>query len=503
MKRYWVPREMRVAPRLDWKRVTQPPCPGFALLINPFYPKDPHASFGKHVLTPSLALTSIAAATPEGWEVRYWDENLLQGAPPCEPFPQVVGITVHLTFADRAYELARWYRERGAKVIFGGLHVVSCPEECRPHADALAIGEGVQLWGPILEDVEAGQLQPEYRGDYRVPYRNDPAPRRDLVPRRSFLTTTSLIATRGCHNRCGFCYLATKGLHIPYLMRDTEQIVEEFNADGQPYGVFVDNNLGSRPDYLRQLCRALRPLEKIWSAAVTVDVADDPDLVREMALGGCTGVFIGFESLSNENIVDASKKSPRTEDYARRVEIFHRNGIQVNGSFVLGFDHDRPDVFERLVEWIESVRLECATFHILTPYPGTPLFTQLEAEGRILHKNWSKYDTANVVFRPKHMTPAELAEGYSWCYERLFSHRSIWRRRPQDWLAVAPYLAMSYLYKRSNRFWHLLIRSQMTSIAWRPLVEASRRRQVRFRKRLLESAEQPAVLAGNVVTAGV
>ena len=503
MKRYWVPREMRIAPQLDCDRITQPPCPRFALLINPFYPKDPHASFGKHVLTPSLALTSVAAATPDGWEVRYWDENLLQGPPPCEPFPQVVGITVHLTFAERAYELAHWYRERGAKVIFGGLHVVSCPDECRPHADALAIGEGVQLWGRILEDVEKGELQPEYRGDYRVPYRNDPAPRRDLVPRRGFLTTTSLIATRGCHNRCGFCYLATKGLHIPYLMRDAEQIVEEFKADRQPYGVFVDNNLGSRPDYLRQLCRALRPLEKIWSAAVTVDVADDPDLVREMALAGCTGVFIGFESLSNENIVDASKKSPRTEDYARRVEIFHRNGIQVNGSFVLGFDHDRPNVFERLVEWIESVRLECATFHILTPYPGTPLFTQMEAEGRILHKNWTKYDTAHVVFRPKYLAPEELLKGYSWCYERMFSHQSIWRRRPQDWRAVAPYLAMSYLYKRSNRFWHLLIRSQLTAIAWRPLVEASRRRQVRFRKRLLENVEQPAVLAGNVVTAGV
>ena len=503
MKRYWLPREMCDAPRLDSKLCTGPPQPCYALVLNPFYAKDPHASFGKHVLTPSLALTSIAASTPDNWTVRYWDENLLQGPPPSAPFPQVVGITVHLTFAERAYELARWYRARGAKVIFGGLHVLSCPEECRPHADALAIGEGVQLWGRILRDVEQETLLPEYRGDYRMPYRDDPAPRRDLLPRRGFLTTSSLIATRGCHNRCGFCYLATEGLHMPYLMRDVEQIVEEFRAEGQPYGVFVDNNLGSRPEYLRRLCHALRPLDKIWSAAVSVDVADDPTLVREMALAGCTGVFIGFESLTNENIVAAHKKSPPTEDYARRVELFHRNGIQVNGSFVLGFDHDRPDVFQRLVQWIEDVRLECATFHILTPYPGTPLFAQMEAEGRILHRDWSRYDTSHVVFQPRHLSVDELADGYGWCYERLFSDRSIWRRRPRQWRAVPPYLAMSYLYKRSNRFWRWLIRRQLTAMVWRPLVEATRRRHLRFRKQLAATEDSAGAPVRNVVTAGV
>jgi radical SAM superfamily enzyme YgiQ (UPF0313 family) len=502
MKRYWMPDALRIAPELDSQAPTPAPRPRTALLINPFYPKDPHASFGKHVLTPSLALTSIAATTPAHWDVRYWDENLLLGPPPSDPFPEVVGITVHLTFAERAYALARWYRERGAKVVFGGLHVISCPEEVAPHADAIAVGEGVQVWGQILADVENGRLEKVYRGDYRKPYRDDPAPRRDLLPRRSFLTTTSLIATRGCHNRCGFCYLATRDLHMPYLMRDVEQIAAEFAADDQPYAVFVDNNLGSRPDYLRALCRALRPLEKIWSAAVTIDVTDDPTLVHEMALAGCTGVFVGFESLENENIAAAHKKSPRTEDYARRVAILHDNGIQVNGSFVLGFDHDRPDVFARTADWIERNRLECATFHILTPYPGTPLFEQMQAEGRIVHRDWSQYDTAHVVFKPRHMTADQLAEGYAWCYERLFSHRSIWRRRPRDPRAVLPYLAMSYLYKRSNRFWHFLIRHQLTAAVWRPLVETTRRRHVRFRRRLAE-ADKADSLGGTIVSAGV
>jgi len=247
--------------------------------------------------------------------------------------------------------------------------------------------------------VTADRLRPVYRATWQRPYREDPPPRRDLVPPGSFLTTASLIATRGCHNRCGFCYLSTDGLRMPYQVRDVEQVVAELRDSDEPYAVFVDNNLGSRPEYVRALCRALRPLERIWSAAVTIDVTDDPGVVREMALAGCTGVFIGFESLSDANLRDARKRTPRPEDYARRVRILHDHGIQVNGSFVLGFDHDHRDVFAATAEWIEVNRLECATFHILTPYPATPLYRQMEAEGRLLHREWVLYDTAHAVFR--------------------------------------------------------------------------------------------------------
>lgn len=484
-------------PELDPSTFTDGVKPRYALLINPFYPKDPNASFGKHVLTPSLALTSFAATTPAHWEIRYWDENLLDGRPPFAPMPEVVGITVHLTFARRAFELARWYRSRGSKVVLGGLHVLSCPEECAPHADALAVGDGVQLWPRILADVEAGCLQAKYSATYESDYRQDPAPRRSILPRRSFLSTTSLIATRGCHNRCGFCYLATEGLRMPYRMREPAQVAEEFVADGQPYGIFIDNNLGSNRPYLRALCEALRPLGKIWSAAVSIDVTDDPELIRGMALGGCTGVFIGFESLTDENLADARKKTPKAADYARRVRMLHDNGIQVNGSFVLGFDHDRQDVFARTADWIEENRMECATFHILTPYPATPLFRQMEAEGRLLHRDWSLYDTAHAVFQPRNMSPAELEEGYAWMYRRLFSHSSIWRRRPEDWRAVPPYLAMSYLYKRSNRFWRFLIQQHLVRAVWRPMVELTRLRHVRFREEL---SHRPGA---NIVAPGV
>ncbi len=502
MNRY-LPQEMHRPPSLE-NRVAGRVESRRALLINPFYPKDPWGSFGKHVLTPSLALTGVAASTPDHWDVHYWDENLLQGPPPCDPVPEVVGITVHLTFAERAYELARLYRGLGSKVVLGGLHTESCPEEVAPHADAMAVGEGAVLWPEILADVEGRRLKPLYRSDYLRPYAAAPAPRRDLIPRDSFLTTASVIATRGCHSRCGFCYLSTEGLKMPYQVKPVEAVAEEIDATGEPYAVFIDNNLGSRRDYLRQLCVALRPLEIIWSAAVTIDVTDDPELVRQMALAGCTGVFVGFESLIDRNLVAARKKTPSSDDYARRVRILHDHGIQVNGSFVLGFDHDDPEIFQITQQWIEQNRLECATFHILTPYPGTPLFRQLESEGRILHRDWNLYDTSHVVFRPRRMTIEQLQQGYEDCYRRLFSHRSIWRRRPTDLRAIPAYMAGSYLYKRSNRLWVQLIRHRLTHRVWSPLVELSRRRHLTFRRRLVDrTSGRQAIRAESVTSAGV
>jgi radical SAM superfamily enzyme YgiQ (UPF0313 family) len=249
----------------------------------------------------------------------------------------VVGISIHLTFAKRAYHLARWYRARGSLVILGGLHIQSCPDEAAPHADALALGDGVQLWPKILEDIEAGALRPRYQATYERSCQLDPPPRRDLLPRDSFLTTTSLMATRGCHNRCGFCYLATEGLRTPYRVRDTEDIRRQFAADGQPYAVFIDNNLGSKPDYLRALCRALRPLEKIWSAAVTSRPVPRPSSVREDLERG------------SHILALARKRTPKAADYARCVRLFRDHGIQVNGSFVVGFDGDCKSTFVELV----------------------------------------------------------------------------------------------------------------------------------------------------------
>ena len=486
----WLPHALAVAPLLGAHPLAGPVERRFALLLNPFYAKSPHGSFGKHVLTPSLALTAIAGATPPGWRLRYWDENLLQGPPPADPVPEVVGITVHLTFARRAYELAAWYRAMGSKVALGGMHVHSCEEDVAAHADAVSVGDGVQTWPAILRDVERGALRQRYEAAFDREYDLDPPPRRDLLPRGFFLTTTSAIATRGCHNRCAFCYLATGTLRMPYRARDPDDVARQIEADGQPYAVFLDNNLGGKRDYLRRLCRALRPLGTMWSAAVSLDLTDDASLVREMALAGCAGVFVGFETLTDENLVNARKRTPRAEDFGRRVCIFHEHGIKVNGSFIVGFDGDRKDTFTTMAHWIEANRLDCATFHILTPYPGTPLFRQLEAEGRLLHRNWDLYDTAHAVFRPKHLTPEELELGYDWLYRRLFSHASIWRRRPGEASAWPEYFGGAYLYKHSNRLWRILIEHGLVHRVWRPLVARAAARHRRLR-RVAPSALRP------------
>jgi radical SAM superfamily enzyme YgiQ (UPF0313 family) len=449
-----------------------------ALLVLPFYAKSRYGSLGKHVLTPALTLSAVAAATPADWRIRIWDENLLQGPPLHDPMPEVVGMTVHLTFAQRAYELAAWYRARGASVILGGLHVQSCPEEAAAHADAISLGNGVETWPRILRDVQSGYLAPVYSGGYEIPFSEEPLPRRDLVDRAGYLTVASMIATRGCANRCGFCYLSTSSVPSRYETRDPGKVARELAALDEPYGVFIDNNLGSDHAYLRSLCRELERVGKIWSAAVTIDVADDPSLVRAMSTAGCSGVFVGLESLNPASLAEAGKRNACPERYDDQISIFHKYHIQVNASFVFGFDHDDPGTFERTVAWIECRRLACATFHILTPYPGTPLFCRLEREGRILHHDWSRYDTCHSVFVPRLMTPARLEEGYAWCYRHLFSACSIWRRRPQDAGAVPVYLAGSILYKKMNVLWPLLMKMRATHAVWRPLIALARRHHV-------------------------
>ena len=282
---------------------------------------------------------------------------------------------------------------------------------------------------------------------------------------------------------------------MPYQMRTPEQVVAEIQQEQATYVVFTDNNLGSRPQYLASLCDALEPLNIIWSAAVSIDVTDHPELIRKMAVSGCTGVFVGFESLNDSSLLATSKRTPMPDDYARRVQLLHDNGIQVSGSFVLGFDHDTADVFERTVEWVEANRLETATFHILTPYPGTPLFDTYLKEGRLLHKDWEKYDTGHVVFEPAGMSQNELQAGYEYMYQRLFSWRSIWCRRPQQLLAVPTYLLGSMLYKKSNWLWYFLIRFQLVHTMWRPLIALSRWRHRRFRAKLkrAEPTSEPAL----------
>lgn len=462
------------------------PHPPRLLLINPRYRRNPCSSAGRHALTPSLALPTIAAATPAHWEVRIHDENLCFGEPPASPVNDVVGITVHTTFASRAYELAARYRAAGARVVLGGLHVSALPEEAARHADVVVAGEGASVWPSVLQGLRDGSLGGGaiVRGSFVSPaYAEGPWPRRDLLPGGAFLTRASIIATRGCPQRCGYCYLATRGVRAPYQKRPLHDILAEIDAIGERYVVFTDNNLMADPRWGIELCRALRTRDLLWSAAVTIDVARNAELVREMAASGCQGVFVGLETLSDDNLREQRKRTLPPSEYERAVSLLHDHGIEVNGSFVFGFDHDGPDVFDRTLEFIVRQRLECATFHILTPYPGTPMFEQLEREGRILTHDWDRYDTAHVVFQPARMSPSQLEAGYRRAYRDLYSWQTVAARMPPGVVRAGAYLAMTALYKKWDFLWRALVPMRMTHAVWNPLVELHWRMGRRARAR--------------------
>ena len=468
---------LRRTPRVE-------PRQGDLLLINPRYRRNPCSSAGRHALTPSLALPTIAAATPRGYRPRFFDENLGRGEAPRHPVPEVVGITVHTAFARRAYELARVFRALGSRVVLGGLHVTALPEEARHHADVVVVGDGVSVWADVLDGLRSGRLVPGpgerghlVRGSLVSPkYADAPWPRRDILPAGAFLTRGAIIATRGCTQRCGYCYLATRGLRSPFQKRAVSDVLAEIDATGERFVVFTDNNLLADAQYAMALCRALETRRIIWTAAVTADVARDPRLVAAMAAAGCQGVFIGFETLADSNLRQNRKRTVLPSDYQRVITLLHDHGIQVNGSFVFGFDDDGPEVFDRTVDFAIEQRLECATFHILTPYPGTPLFDRLSAQGRILTRDWQYYDTAHVVFRPARMTSVQLMDGYSRAYRRLYSWPSVLARRPRAGTMAgavargAAHLAMTALYKKQDWIWRVLMPLGLTHAAWQPLI---------------------------------
>jgi radical SAM superfamily enzyme YgiQ (UPF0313 family) len=370
------------------------------------------------------------------------------------------------------------------------------------------MSEGELVLPTILDDAVHGELQPVYGNDQRwqqeleAPIVNPP---NEKALRRYLDKSCGCYPVRGCPYSCKFCSVIKIAGQVvrsqPIWI--TLESLKRAKAAGVRSIVFTADNFNKysqAPELLQAMID--EKLNLPFFVQCDTQVLKQPGLIEHLGRAGCAHMFLGVESFDRRTLLKVHKAHNHPEDYAALIGLCHENGIQVNGSFVLGFDHDRRDVFERTAEWIEQNRLECATFHILTPYPATPLFRQMASEGRLIHRDWSRYDTAHAVFRPKHMEPEELEQGYGWLYERLFSHTSIWKRRPDDWRAVAPYLAMSYLYKRSNRFWHLLIKHNAVHAVWSPLVELTRLRHLRYRAGLAESAV-PMGSPGQVVSAGV
>ncbi len=309
------------------------------------------------------------------------------------------------------------------------------PDDAQPHADAIVVGYAEDTWPQLLRDVTNGALQPRYVQGAGLDLAGRPFARRDLLPSRRFLTNNVFEATRGCVHACEFCVVPTAWGRRP-LQKPVHEVVADIRQHGARKLIFIDLNLIADRAYAVQLFTALIPLQLRWYGLATVLLADDEELLALAARSGCTGLLMGLESLSMVNLKGNRKGFNSPDRYARVVERLHAHGIALQGCFVFGLDDDRPDVFLQTAEFAVEAKIDLPRFAVVTPFPNTPLFRRLEAEGRILTRNWELYDAQHVVFQPRYMSVRELSEGVEAAWQHAYSVRSIWRRlrhSPAPW----------------------------------------------------------------------
>jgi len=352
----------------------------------------------------------------------------------------------------------------------GGLHVTGMPEEAQKHADTIFIGEADYSWPEFLKDLESDKPQTVYIQQTSTNISAIPRPRRDLLDSRRYLSTASITATRGCPYSCAYCFNSVNKNYSRFRTRPVESVIDEIKnhiKNGNRYVVFFDDNLMVDKEYGRELCRALIPLNIRWRCASSIELGYDEETVRLMAAAGCENVFIGLESIYKESLHESSKFHNHSENYLDLIHTFHKNGIMINASFVFGFDHDDSGVFERTVKFAVDAKLASINFHIVTPYPGTPLFKKLENENRILTYDWNKYDTAHAVFKPAQMSPEELEYGYKWVYKEFYSWPNILKRMPEGLTQKPRFLAFNAFLKKANPIWEAMIRANILAPAFK------------------------------------
>ncbi len=414
-------------------------------LICPRLSLRPMDSEFKRRMSPSLSLLVLAALTPAEHSVEIEDENTDELR--LDDKPDLVGITVNVDTARRAYGIARRYRERGIPVILGGLHPSAQPEEASQHADSVCIGEAEHLWQRILCDAISGNLEPRYFHSEPSDVSVTPIPRWELLDTSKYLYTNILASSRGCSFRCEFCYNSCAYVHNVCRCRPVENVVAEIVSLKCKQILFIDDNFIGLPERAHALVAAMKPMGLTWHAAVSTNIGRHLKLLDEMAESGCKSLFVGFESLNGDSLAGVGKHHNHTCEYDELVDQIHTRRIMVNASMVFGLDDDKVDVFDRTLDWLVRNKVETLTAHILTPYPGTELFQRFDAEGRIIDRNWTHYNTSNVVYRPMHMSAEQLREGYLQLYDRFYSLGNILKRMPDDSRRL-PYLLFSLGYRK-------------------------------------------------------
>jgi len=432
---------------------------------------DPDFRPIKYSLFPPLGLASLAAYFDPEDEIILQDEHV-GPVTLLDPPPDLVAIQVYITSAYRAYALADEYRRRGAYVALGGLHVTALPDEAARHADTIFTGPGEDTWPAFLRDFQAGQPRPVYHSHQRS-LLGTPAPRRDLIQRDRYLVPNSIVVSRGCPHACDFCYKpAFFAGGKSFYTQSVDAALNEIDSLAGRHLFFLDDHLFGSPRFAGALFEGIRGMRRVWQAAGTVKTILQPGLLEKAANCGLRSLFVGFETLDEANLAAQHKNHNLRQDYHQAIRRLHDLGIMVNASFIFGLDGDDDSVFDRTVDWAVREGIETATFHILTPYPGTALHQRMQAEGRIFSTHWDRYDTRHAVFRPARMTSSALEAGYRRAYRRFYSWNAILAAASVH-PGLAPklrHLAYTAGWKKAEPLWDWVIRSGWLPY-FRPLLE--------------------------------
>ncbi len=412
-------------------------------------PKWPEGSIWSHMVFrfPYLSVTTLAALTPPDIEVVIQDENVQELS--FAGF-DLAAISIMTPLAVRGYEIADRYRSGGTKVVLGGFHATWLPDEAAEHADAVMTGEADTVWQTILADLKNGGLKKRYTPAGISDLTGLPPARRDLLKKDGYFFVNTLQTTRGCPFDCDFCSV-TAFYGNTYRYRPIEEIEQELQtiSGGANFIFFVDDNITGNPGHAKKLFGMLKRYPFKWLSQTSITFAENPELLKLAQESGCYGMFIGFETLTQEGLNSLNKTFNKAEKYAESIRRIQDHGIGIQGSFIFGYDWDTRASFDTVVDFAERTRLDSTLFTILTPYPGTRVFTRMQEEGRILTTDWSKYDMAHVVYQPKNMTPEELQEGYLQANRRFYSWGSMFRRLPAMRRSLMVFGPMNWGFKRA------------------------------------------------------
>jgi radical SAM superfamily enzyme YgiQ (UPF0313 family) len=400
-------------------------------------------------MSPSLALLTIANMFHKEHTVIIENENIEDIN--FDEVVDIVGITITVDVFDRAIEIAEKFQCKGIPVVAGGIHVTAFPEETKKYFDVLAVGLAEKTWPDIIRDFQDGKLKKVYWCNHQISGSEIISPGYRLIDSRKYLYCNIISTSRGCPFHCDFCYNSCEAYKTLYINRPIEDVIKDIKTIGKRHVMFIDDNFIGNPQWTLEFVKAIRPMRLKWNAAVSTNIVNMLDLLDEMALSGCESLFIGFESLNENAIKNVHKHQNNILKYELLVEEIHKRGIMINASFVFGLDDDDVSTFKTTLDWIVKNKIETITSHILTPYPGTKVYDQFIKDGRITDFDFSKYNTANVVIKPKNMTDEELYNGYIWIYEQIYSTKNIFKRMPNAHKQRIPYLLFNFLYRKYGK----------------------------------------------------